>query len=61
MTDARTIWLFRHPDGSFTDYGRNGRGKHRGCGPARHYTGEAAKVMELVIRHMSQAAHSVTS
>jgi hypothetical protein len=54
MTGARTIRLFRHPDGSFTDYGRNGRGQHHG--PARHCSGEAARVMELVIRYMSHAA-----
>lgn len=48
----RLYLLQRHPDGTFTDWGRsctvNGV---RGEGGARHYSGEAAKVMVLVLKY----------
>lgn len=44
--------LHRLKDGSIIDYGRNWLlfGK-RGDGPARHYEGEAAEVMELLVKY----------
>jgi len=46
------IMLQRFPDGTFIDWGRNAtvNGK-RGTGGAVHYSGEAAKVMELVLKY----------
>lgn len=47
----RTIFLYRHPDGSLWNLGRNGHGKHRGHGPSVVYNGEALAVMNLVLKH----------
>lgn len=48
----RRIFLQRQHDGSFIDWGRHGTVKgERGEGPARWYSGEAARVMELVVKH----------
>jgi hypothetical protein len=44
------------PDGEFIDWGRNVTVNGvRGYGGARHYSGEAAEVMELVLKHQKEA------
>ena len=44
--------LIRQNDGSYIDWGRNASVNGvRGEGPARHYTGEAARVMDLILKH----------
>lgn len=48
---TQTIYLQRLPDGTLFDWGRHGKGVHRGIGGARVYTGEAARVMTLVVKH----------
>ncbi len=48
----RRIFLQRQPDGTFIDWGRSVTVKgERGEGPARWYSGEAARVMALVLKH----------
>jgi hypothetical protein len=48
--------LHRLPDGEFIDYGRHWRlfGK-QGEGPARHYSGEAAEVMRILLEKENRA------
>lgn len=49
MTEHR---LIPQPDGSFIDWGRNATiNGVRGEGPAKHYSGEAAEVMRLVLQY----------
>lgn len=43
-----TIYLQRQPNGDLIDWGRHRPAKH---GPTWHYTGEAAEVMRLVLKH----------
>lgn len=49
-----TIYLERQPDGSLMDWGRHGPEGKRGYGGAVRYTGEAAEVMELVVKAMGK-------
>jgi len=47
-----TINLQRFPDGSLIDWGRNWRNYGmEGYGSAKYYSGEAAKVLELVLKY----------
>jgi hypothetical protein len=44
--------LQRQPDGNFIDWGRHATVNGvRGHGGARYYTGEAARVLALVLKH----------
>ena len=54
---TETIYLHRQRDGSFIDWGRHGYDQHKGTGGVRCYYGEAAKVMELVIRSLERESH----
>ena len=46
------ITLERLPDGSFMYWGRHWRNYGiEGAGPAYHYSGEAAEVLELVLKY----------
>lgn len=55
-------FLIELPDGSLIEYGRHAvvNGK-RGTGPARHYSGEAAEVMKLVLRYSGHPGCAVAS
>ena len=55
----RPVFLQRQPDGTLVDWGRHATvGGIRGEGPARWFTGEAARVMALVLRHTKRAGRA---
>ena len=52
LAPPRRVFLQRQPDGTLIDWGRHATVSGvRGEGPARWFTGEAAEVMALVLRH----------
>jgi hypothetical protein len=47
--------VMKLPEGSYIDYGRYGPAKH---GSANRYTGEDAKIIDLVLQHQGAARQS---